>query len=202
MSYPQWHEDVTGGVALLQCRGVEWKLIRAAFIRARGTRIQEDIAKAGGLYQSAVSKLENNDQLGPAVGVFVKAIQGLGLKPSEFFAEIERLQNRAFTGATKHDKTGPTSSAGVEPLSGGSHHGSSSTGIPAQHQPTIEALQFLLDMAAVKPVAPADAATGTLESEPRSVPSPDARPSRKGVHAPRVGGKLSHQGRVLKGGTE
>lgn len=68
---------------------VEWKTIRAAFIRERGRRTQEEIATAAGLPQSAISKLESNDNLGPAVGTFVKAVGGLGLTPSGFFAHIE-----------------------------------------------------------------------------------------------------------------
>jgi transcriptional regulator with XRE-family HTH domain len=68
---------------------VEWKQIRAAFIRARGARNQDEIATASGLHQSAISKLESNDNLGPAVETFVKAIQGLGMSPSAFFARIE-----------------------------------------------------------------------------------------------------------------
>lgn len=69
--------------------GVEWKQIRSAFIRARGARTQGAIAKAGGLYQSDISKLEANDNLGPAVETFVKAIEGLGISVSSFFAAIE-----------------------------------------------------------------------------------------------------------------
>lgn len=77
---------------------VEWKAIRSAFIKARGSRNQDEIAKAGGLYQSHISKLESNDKLGPAVEVFVKAIEGLGMRPSQFFAELERSQNPALKG--------------------------------------------------------------------------------------------------------
>lgn len=78
--------------------GVEWKQIRAAFIRARGARKQDEIATAGGLHQSAISKLEANDNRGPAVETFVKAIQGLGMSPSAFFARIEGVPASADEG--------------------------------------------------------------------------------------------------------
>lgn len=70
---------------------VEWKVIRSAFIRARGTRKQAEIAKAGDVYQSDISKLESNDNLGPAVETFVKAVEGLGMTVSSFFANIEHV---------------------------------------------------------------------------------------------------------------
>lgn len=73
----------------LDLSGVEWKEIRSAFIRARGKRRQHAIAAAAGLAQGDISKIENNDLLGPTVGTFIKAVEGLGLKPSEFFASLE-----------------------------------------------------------------------------------------------------------------
>jgi hypothetical protein len=84
-------------MSLLQCPAVDWKVIRSAFIRARGGRRQEDIAKEGRLHQSAISKLEANDNLGPAVEVFTKAIEGLGMPVSEFFLQIERSQDPSLT---------------------------------------------------------------------------------------------------------
>lgn len=90
---------------------VEWKVIRAAFIRARGRRKQEEIAQAGGLYQSAISKLESNDKLGPAVEVFIKAIEGLGMRPSQFFAELERSPNPPLKGEPKAGQD-PTATTG------------------------------------------------------------------------------------------
>lgn len=68
---------------------VEWKEIRSAFVRTRGRRTQKQIAEEGGLQQGAISQLESNDDLGPTVGTFVKAVEGLGLRPSEFFRQIE-----------------------------------------------------------------------------------------------------------------
>lgn len=70
---------------------VDWKTIRSEFIRRRGARTQAEIAGAGKLRQNAISKLESNDNLGPAVGTFVNAVEGLGIRVSEFFAAIEGL---------------------------------------------------------------------------------------------------------------
>jgi len=66
-----------------------WPELRSKFIALRGTRTQTVIADAGGLHQSAISKLENNENLGPAVEVFLNAVEGLGLRPSEFFLQLE-----------------------------------------------------------------------------------------------------------------
>lgn len=89
---------------------VTWAQIRSAFIRARGTRKQQDVARAAGLYQSHISKLEANDKLGPAVEVFVKAVEGLGMPVSQFFAQIERqtktdLPSSAVAGITAPSPT-------------------------------------------------------------------------------------------------
>jgi hypothetical protein len=40
--------------------------------------------------QNSVSRLLSNDHLGPSVEIFVRAVEGLGLSLSEFFAEFER----------------------------------------------------------------------------------------------------------------
>lgn len=63
--------------------------MRSAFIALRGKRTQQDIADAAGIPQSAITKIENNDKLGPTVGTFCRAIVGLGLPVSEFFARLE-----------------------------------------------------------------------------------------------------------------
>lgn len=68
---------------------MDWATIRSAFIRLRGARTQQEIADAGQLRQSHISKLESNDNLGPAVGTFVKAVQGLGVSVSDFFRQLE-----------------------------------------------------------------------------------------------------------------
>ena len=80
----------------LYCDKMDWHTIRSAFIKARGSRTQEDIAaNVKGLTQGAIAKLESNDNLGPTVGTFIKAVEGLGIPVSSFFAEIE---NRHATG--------------------------------------------------------------------------------------------------------
>jgi transcriptional regulator with XRE-family HTH domain len=52
---------------------------------------QQAIAQRGGIAgQNSVSRLLSNDHLGPSVEIFVRAVEGLGLSLSEFFAEFER----------------------------------------------------------------------------------------------------------------
>src|SRR3954466_14007681 len=80
---------------------MEWKQIRATYERVfnnakRGGATQESVAKAGGLRrQNAISKLLMNETLGPQVETFVRAVEGLGMSVSEFFALVERSQTSA-----------------------------------------------------------------------------------------------------------
>lgn len=73
----------------------DWRVIRAHFARrleaAQDTRglSQTTIAESGGINQNLVSKLLKNYNRGPSVQTFVRALKGLGVKPSEFFAELE-----------------------------------------------------------------------------------------------------------------
>ena len=53
-------------------------------------RKQIDVATAAGLEQSAISKLIHNQNLGPSVEIFLNAIEGLGMRASDFFAQLER----------------------------------------------------------------------------------------------------------------
>lgn len=77
---------------------MEWKQIRAHYERAFGAArkrgmTQAKVAKAGGLAgQNAVSKVLHypDTSLGPQVVTLVKAVEGLGLRVSEFFAQIEQ----------------------------------------------------------------------------------------------------------------
>jgi transcriptional regulator with XRE-family HTH domain len=72
-----------------------WGEIRAHFIviyaraRAAGTTQQAIAARGGIAGQNSVSRLLSNDRLGPSVEIFVRALEGLGLTPSQFFAELE-----------------------------------------------------------------------------------------------------------------
>jgi transcriptional regulator with XRE-family HTH domain len=63
---------------------------RLADARRQGLT-QQAVATAGQLAgQNAISKLIANRNLGPSVETFVKAVLGLGIDVSEFFAEIEQ----------------------------------------------------------------------------------------------------------------
>ena len=77
---------------------MDWEQIRRHYAarladaRRRGLT-QQAVATAGKLpRQNAISKLLANDNLGPSVETFVKAVAGLGLTVSEFFAEIEQRE--------------------------------------------------------------------------------------------------------------
>lgn len=74
---------------------MEWNRLRAHYERvfkeakARG-ETQESVAKRGGLKnQNLISKMLDNDNLGPQAETFVRAIQGLGMTVSSFFEQIE-----------------------------------------------------------------------------------------------------------------
>jgi len=75
---------------------VEWNVIRAHYdalwtaARDGHGLTQERIAAAGGLSgQNALSRLLANTKRGPSVETFIRAIEGLGLRQSEFFAALE-----------------------------------------------------------------------------------------------------------------
>jgi transcriptional regulator with XRE-family HTH domain len=71
---------------------MDWSAIRAHFedlMTARGST-QEQIAEAGGLSgQNAISRLLTNQSRGPSVETFIRALEGLGVAPSRFFADLE-----------------------------------------------------------------------------------------------------------------
>jgi transcriptional regulator with XRE-family HTH domain len=75
---------------------MDWNLIRrhyaARLAKARHSGLtQQAVATAGQLPgQNAISKLLANHNLGPSVETFVKAVAGLGVDVSAFFAEIEQ----------------------------------------------------------------------------------------------------------------
>lgn len=70
---------------------MEWEQIRAHYVRAfhESGRTQQQVAAAAGLTQNTISKLMANRREGPVVGTLLRAITGLGLLPSMFFAQIE-----------------------------------------------------------------------------------------------------------------
>lgn len=96
-----------------------WAEIRDAFvtIRTEMELNQVAVSERGQLPQSAVSKIENNYDLGPTVGTFVRALSGLGLTPSEFFARIEH------PGTNRQETTGYTVPAMVESAPSSSEEG-------------------------------------------------------------------------------
>lgn len=78
-----------------------WGVVRADYVRrfnatkrSDGKALtQRDVAEFGGIAegggQNSVSRLFTNDKYGPTVEVFLRALVGLGVRPSEFFAAIE-----------------------------------------------------------------------------------------------------------------
>jgi transcriptional regulator with XRE-family HTH domain len=80
--------------------GMHWDLIRRHYAARLATAqrqgvTQQAVATAGQLSgQNAISKLLANHNLGPSVETFVKAVTGLGLDVSAFFAEIEQCGRR------------------------------------------------------------------------------------------------------------
>jgi hypothetical protein len=76
---------------------MEWDRIRmhyAALLAAAQKRdptvTQESVAAAGGLArQNAISKLLANNNMGPSVETFVRAVKGLGITPAAFFADLD-----------------------------------------------------------------------------------------------------------------
>lgn len=84
---------------------MKWDTIRAEYTRLflaakdNNGATQSTIARAGGLIgrdgapqQSAISKLRRNRKQGPSVETFVRAVEGLGIAVSEFFALVERQE--------------------------------------------------------------------------------------------------------------
>lgn len=74
----------------------DWERLRVHFARlladAQATRglTQQDVADSGGLAgQNVISRLLRNPRRGPSVETFIRAIAGLGMKPSDFFAALE-----------------------------------------------------------------------------------------------------------------
>lgn len=75
-------------------RVMDWPTIREAFksIRLAKNKKQREF---GGTVQAMVSKVENNQHKGPTVDTFVRAVIGLGMPVSQFFALIEERSEPA-----------------------------------------------------------------------------------------------------------
>jgi transcriptional regulator with XRE-family HTH domain len=70
---------------------MDWSDVRMHYYRlftASGLT-QTQVANAAGFNQSTLQKLLSNDKQGPAATTLLKAIRGLGMLPSEFFASLE-----------------------------------------------------------------------------------------------------------------
>jgi transcriptional regulator with XRE-family HTH domain len=81
---------------------ITWPDIRAHYERqfraekVARNRTQQEVAENGGLSRNnAISKLLSNHRRGPSVDTFVRAVQGLGISLSEFFASLERGEDSA-----------------------------------------------------------------------------------------------------------
>ena len=74
---------------------LRWEQMRDAFKSERHRQkglTQAHVAKAGGVEQSQISKIESDLSYTPLVDTFVNAIHGLGLHASVFFAALEGLK--------------------------------------------------------------------------------------------------------------
>lgn len=105
---------VTGAYQRVYCGTMEWAMMREAFrerFEAEKERTrklpteqritQAAVARRGGLAdQKIVSTLLSNDNLGPQVETFIRAIEGLGLTPSAFFASLEGGTSASLNGGT------------------------------------------------------------------------------------------------------
>lgn len=95
--YPLGNQQATAAYQSVYSPAMRWTEIRDAYERSfraaqkRGDGVtQESVAKAGGLKrQNLISKFLANDKLGPQVETFIRAVEGLGLRPSDFFRQIE-----------------------------------------------------------------------------------------------------------------
>lgn len=70
------------------------KVVRDFFVTLRENRhlTQTQVATRGRIKQSTISKIEIEPEYEPSVSVFVKALEGLGVTASAFFAHIEGLK--------------------------------------------------------------------------------------------------------------
>lgn len=70
---------------------MEWERVRAHYVRVfqESGRTQQEVATAAGLEQGVLSKLMANRREGPRAETLLRAIAGLGLLPSMFFAQLD-----------------------------------------------------------------------------------------------------------------
>lgn len=121
---------------------VEWKDIRKHYIALRkARRIDQD--KVKGVPQPTISKLENNTNLGPQVETFVKAVEGLGLTLSQFFAQLENTP-----GVSPTPKTSQSDELGAAQNMNGVKHGASDS-VRSQPEESDRRRTLFLDLAEV-----------------------------------------------------
>jgi len=58
--------------------------------RKRKNLTQQEVADRGGASQGEISKIERDEPYQPGIGTFIRAVRGLGMPLSEFFARFER----------------------------------------------------------------------------------------------------------------
>ena len=105
---------------------------------AEAGRTQKDIARDGGLHQSAVSKMLANTKRGPTVSTFGRAVQGLGLSLTDFFAtleQVERAPERAIAEFEEAIRLNPSFAAAHAILG---HHMLNNGGPPEETIPLVE----------------------------------------------------------------
>lgn len=67
------------------------KDVRLLFLKLRKAqnKTQDDLEAASGVSQGLISRIEKDSDYQPTTDVFFRAVQGLGLRLSEFFAQLE-----------------------------------------------------------------------------------------------------------------
>ncbi|MFA6046375.1 MAG: helix-turn-helix transcriptional regulator [Phycisphaerales bacterium] len=83
------------------------RVIREGFKTQRDQRrlTQPQVAAAGGLSQSRISRIETEEEYQPEVATFLRAVKGLGLTASEFFAFVEGRALRQTNADLSHTAT-------------------------------------------------------------------------------------------------
>lgn len=122
---------------------MDWPLIRRRFLEEwkRRDLKQVQIAKRGGLSQSALSGLLNDPSYVPDTWVFLRAIKGLGMEPSQFFGDVELQDQRQTNTASKQP---PDSHISGAPLIKGPKEGGGGGGAELSAAATASALRDLV----------------------------------------------------------
>lgn len=91
--------DLAGGSRVYSSDTVK-KDLRDFFHAERKRRglNQQQVAEAGNVKQSAISKIERDAPYQPSLDIFLRAIIGLGMTPSDFFLQFEQRERSDRTG--------------------------------------------------------------------------------------------------------